>query len=136
TRILLVPSVWDEPFGRVAAEAMINGIPPIVSDRGSLPGVIGGDWAGCGAGRVMPLPEWMTVTTQQLPSESEVRPWFDAVCELWDDPDLYRRMGARGRAIAEERHGEGMSRARHVGYFTALRSGGPLPYGAVGDVKG
>ena len=25
TRILLVPSVWDEPFGRVAAEAMING---------------------------------------------------------------------------------------------------------------
>ena len=24
TRILLVPSVWEEPFGRVAAEAMIN----------------------------------------------------------------------------------------------------------------
>ena len=36
TRLLVVPSVWDEPFGRVAAEAMINGIPPLVSDRGSL----------------------------------------------------------------------------------------------------
>jgi hypothetical protein len=24
------PSVWQEPFGRVAAEAMINAIPPIV----------------------------------------------------------------------------------------------------------
>ena len=24
TRILVVPSVWEEPFGRVAAEAMIN----------------------------------------------------------------------------------------------------------------
>ena len=43
TRILLVPSVWEEPFGRVAAEAMINGIPPLVSDRGSLPDVIGGE---------------------------------------------------------------------------------------------
>jgi glycosyltransferase involved in cell wall biosynthesis len=38
TRILLVPSVWDEPFGRVAAEAMINGVPPIVSSsRGTKP---------------------------------------------------------------------------------------------------
>jgi glycosyltransferase involved in cell wall biosynthesis len=36
TRLLVVPSVWDEPFGRVAAEAMINAIPPLVSDRGSL----------------------------------------------------------------------------------------------------
>ena len=36
TRILLVPSVWEEPFGRVAAEAMINGIPPMVGDRGAL----------------------------------------------------------------------------------------------------
>jgi hypothetical protein len=25
--ILLVPSVWEKPFGRVAAEAMINAIP-------------------------------------------------------------------------------------------------------------
>jgi glycosyltransferase involved in cell wall biosynthesis len=130
TRLLLVPSVWDEPFGRVAAEALINGIPPIVSERGSLPGVIGGDWSGGGAGRVMPIPGWMTVTTSRLPSESEVRPWFDAVCELWDDPDLYGRMAARGRALAEERYGEEMSRARHVGYFTALRSGGPPPWTA------
>ena len=43
TRILLVPSVWEEPFGRVAAEALVNGIPPIVSNRGALPDVINGD---------------------------------------------------------------------------------------------
>ena len=41
TRILLVPSVWDEPFGRVAAEAMINAVPPLVANRGSLPHVVG-----------------------------------------------------------------------------------------------
>jgi glycosyltransferase involved in cell wall biosynthesis len=31
---------WEEPFGRVAAEAMINAIPAIVSNRGSLPSVV------------------------------------------------------------------------------------------------
>ena len=41
TRILLVPSTLEEPFGRVAAEAMINGIPALVSNRGSLPHVVG-----------------------------------------------------------------------------------------------
>ena len=57
TRILLVPSVWEEPFGRVAAEAMINGVPALVSDRGALPHVIGGDFAEGGGGRVTADPE-------------------------------------------------------------------------------
>ena len=34
TRVLLAPSVWNEPAGRVAAEALLNGIPPLVSDHG------------------------------------------------------------------------------------------------------
>ena len=60
TRILLVPSVFREPFGRVAAEALINGIPPLVSDRGALPQTVRG------AGRVLPLPSWMNETTQHV----------------------------------------------------------------------
>lgn len=40
TKILLVPSIWPEPFGRVCVEAMVNGIPPIVSKRGGLPEVV------------------------------------------------------------------------------------------------
>jgi hypothetical protein len=73
TRILLVPSVWEEPFGRVAAEAMINGIPPLVSERGALPEVIGGDLCAGGGGRVLPIPDWMTFSTVRLPSEAEGR---------------------------------------------------------------
>jgi glycosyltransferase involved in cell wall biosynthesis len=126
TRILLVPSVWAEPFGRVAAEAMINGIPPLVSDRGSLPHVIGGDFCNGGGGRVLPLPEWLTFKSARLPSEAEVQPWFDAVCELWDDAALYERVASRARQIADERYGEGVARERHVAYFTSLRSGGRL----------
>jgi hypothetical protein len=128
TRILLVPSVWEEPFGRVAAEAMINGIPPLVSHRGSLPDVVGGDFSTGGGGRVMPVPEWMSVKTTRLPSEAEVESWYDAVCALWDDPELYRSMATRARRIAEERYSESVSRRKHVDYFTSLRPGGhPVP---------
>ena len=36
-RFLLVPSIWDEPFGVVALEAIACGCIPIVSDTGGLP---------------------------------------------------------------------------------------------------
>lgn len=119
TRILLVPSVWEEPFGRVAAEAMINGIPPLVGNRGALPHVVGGDVADGGGGRVLPIPEWMMVHSTHLPSEQEVQPWFDAVCALWDDPALYDLVARRARGIAEVRYSEEVSRRRHVDYFTS-----------------
>jgi glycosyltransferase involved in cell wall biosynthesis len=124
TRILLVPSVWDEPFGRVAAEAMINAIPPIVGNRGSLPHVIGGDFSAGGCGRVLSIPEWMTFKTTRLPSEQEIEPWFDAVRALWDDPALYMAMATRARRLAQERYSEEVSRRLHVDYFTSLRPGG------------
>lgn len=41
TKILLVPSIWQEPFGRVVVEAMCNGIPCIVSNVGGLPEAVG-----------------------------------------------------------------------------------------------
>ena len=36
TKILLIPSVWEEGFGRVSIEAELNGIPVIASDIGGL----------------------------------------------------------------------------------------------------
>lgn len=49
--LLIVPSKWDEPFGRVAPEAIASGLPVLVSRRGGLPEtvdeefVVGGDSA-------------------------------------------------------------------------------------------
>jgi glycosyltransferase involved in cell wall biosynthesis len=123
TRILVVPSVWEEPFGRVAAEAMINAIPPLVSERGSLPHVIGGDFSQGGGGRVLPIPGWMTFKTKQLPTEREVQPWFDAIASLWDDAAHYAAMAARGREIAGARYSEAVSRRKHLDYFTSLDPG-------------
>ena len=41
SKLLLVPSLWNESFGLVAAEAMLNGIPVLASNRGALPETIG-----------------------------------------------------------------------------------------------
>lgn len=41
SKIVVVPSRWEEPFGRVPAEAMVSGIPCVVSGRGGLPEVVG-----------------------------------------------------------------------------------------------
>jgi glycosyltransferase involved in cell wall biosynthesis len=42
SRIVLVPSRWPEPFGRIAVEAMASGIPTLVSATGGLPEAVGG----------------------------------------------------------------------------------------------
>ncbi|RYY07395.1 MAG: glycosyltransferase, partial [Sphingobacteriaceae bacterium] len=40
-RFLLVPSLWEEPFGNVVLEAMACGCLPIVSNGGGLPDAVG-----------------------------------------------------------------------------------------------
>ena len=114
TRILLVPSTASEPFGRVAAEALVNGIPPIVSERGGLPETVGA------GGIVLPLPEWLSPESTELPSAGEARPWFEAVCGLWDDPVRYERASRLARAEAEQRFAESVMRRRYLDYFEAL----------------
>ncbi|MGA1835719.1 glycosyltransferase [Herbiconiux sp. 11R-BC] len=37
SRLVIVPSMWEEPFGRVAAEALAYGAVPVVSSLGGLP---------------------------------------------------------------------------------------------------
>jgi glycosyltransferase involved in cell wall biosynthesis len=41
TRTLLMPSIWEEAFGRTALEAQISGIPVVASKRGALPNTVG-----------------------------------------------------------------------------------------------
>ena len=114
TKILLVPTVVREPFGRVAAEALINGIPPLVSNRGALPETVQG------AGRVLPLPDWLTDQAQMLPSIQDVQPWFDAVCELWDDAGAYARASTAARETALRCYSEPILRSRYLEYFQSL----------------
>src|SRR6185369_11313740 len=95
TKILLVPSLFADPFGRVAAEALINGVPPLVSDRGGLPQTV------AGAGLVLPVPDRLSGKSLEVPEPEEIRMWFDAVCELWDDPAKYDAASRLARETAE-----------------------------------
>ena len=39
-RVLLMPSVWEESFGRTVIEAQLNGLPVLASNRGALPQLV------------------------------------------------------------------------------------------------
>ena len=118
TKLLLVPSVTDEPFGRVAAEAMCNAIPPLVSDRGGLPDTVGD------GGVVLPLPGWLETRVDRMPRDEELAPWFDAIVKLWDDRGAYAAASAAALASARALYDEAAQRQRYVDYFTQP---GPFP---------
>lgn len=97
-RVVLVPSVWRESFGRVAAEALLNGIPVVASDRGALPEVVGA------GGVCLPLPADLTPESRTPPSAADVRPWAEAVFRLWDDPVAYATASRAARDAATRWH--------------------------------
>jgi hypothetical protein len=93
TRILLAPSL-RESGGRVVAEALWNGIPPVVSDRGAQPE------ARRGAGFMIPIPADLTEHVRSPVSVDVVRPWIEVIVRLFDDDPFYDEECARARASA------------------------------------
>jgi glycosyltransferase involved in cell wall biosynthesis len=81
TRLVLMPSIHEETFGRVVAEAQSSGIPALVSERGALPEILGG------GGLAMPL-------------DAGFDAWLAAFNRIWDDRALYDRSAAAARAAA------------------------------------
>jgi len=78
-----VPSVAPESFGLVAAEAILNGIPVIASDRGALAEVVGDD------GECLAIPASFTPESRIAPTADEVRLWVEAVQRRWDQPTFH-----------------------------------------------
>jgi len=95
SRVVLMPSLWDESLGRVAVEALINGLPVVASDRGALPETLGA------AGVCLPLPPACTPESRAAPSAAEVEPWCAEVERLWDDAAYYAARSAASRLAAE-----------------------------------
>lgn len=80
-RVLLVPSRWEEAWGRVATEAHFSGIPVVGSKRGGLPEAIG--------------PGGVTIDL-----DADISLWVDAVRRLWDDDAEYARLSAAALEFA------------------------------------
>jgi glycosyltransferase involved in cell wall biosynthesis len=95
SRAVLMPSLWCESLGRVAMEALANGLPVLASDRGALPETLGE------AGFVFTLPARCTPQGRAVPTAREVAPWVAVVERLWDDPGFEDRHRARAREAAQ-----------------------------------
>jgi glycosyltransferase involved in cell wall biosynthesis len=95
SRIVLMPSLWNESFGRVAAEALINGIPVLASRRGALPEVLER------AGFLFDVPACSTDESRVVPTAEEVTPWVEMILRLWDEVAFYRDQQRRCRDAAE-----------------------------------
>lgn len=81
TRLLLMPSIWEETFGRTVVEAQLNGIPVLASRRGGLPESVGaGGWL--------------------LDPDGDAAIWRQALRRLWADSDLYGQVSAAATANA------------------------------------
>lgn len=84
-RLVVVPSLWPEPFGLVGPEAMAHGIPVVAS-------------------RVGGIPEWLDDGEVGFLFEpGDVQGLADRINRLLFDRPLARRLGQRARAVAGSR---------------------------------
>jgi hypothetical protein len=100
SKAVIMPSLWNESFGLVAAEAMINGIPVLASNRGALPEIVGD------GGLLFDIPARYTPETTDVPSAEEVEPWVEAIIRLWDDKAFYREQSRKALEHAQRWHPE------------------------------
>ncbi len=80
SRVLLMPSVWEESFGRTVVEAQLNGLPVLASRRGALPQLVGA------GGMVLDI-------------HAPVAEWAQALRRLHDPMASAERDAARHQAI-------------------------------------
>ena len=72
-RIVMMPSRWEEAWGRVATEAQVSGIPVIATDIGGLAESVG--------------PGGVLMSRNASPED-----WVKVIRRLWDDDTEYRRV--------------------------------------------
>ncbi|CAM3796053.1 glycosyltransferase [Vreelandella rituensis] len=114
-RVLLAPSLWWESSGRVLAEAMLNSIPALITNRGGMPEMIDD------AGIAFDFPEECYEEPHQyLLNDEELQPLLNAVIVFYDDEALYQTYVERAKRVGEQKHHIDKATQRLVNAFTPL----------------
>lgn len=131
-KALVMPSVWNEPFGRLSGECMINGTPVILSNRGGLSESTGlepccdaVDPVTCAPAGGLPLdiPAWLTPQVERAISVEEAEPWVSAVIRMHDDAAFYGACVEAARTFGETYRPEVLGR-RYVEFFEGVLKSG------------
>lgn len=120
-RVLLAPSLGWESAGRVVAEAMLNGIPAIVSDNGGMPEIMGD------GGVAIQFDAALLADHSRLPSSEALQPVLAHLESLFDDGAQYAALCKRAAQVGRSVHSLQASTAR---LLTALE---PLAQQRAGD---
>jgi len=94
TRILLVPSLWDEAFGMVVIEAMLRGIPVLASQVGGLPE------AKLGLDYVLPVQPFSSAHDYAKTLPHDIDPWLNALEALLASPAHYQALSRASQEAA------------------------------------
>lgn len=82
-KVLLMPSIWEESFGRCVVEAQHSGIPVLASDRGGLREAVG-------QGGIC------------LEADADVDRWVETLSRICSDEEIYRDLSAKAREHANQ----------------------------------
>lgn len=98
-RVLLHPSLWWESAGRVIAEAALNAIPCIVTNRGGQPEMM----AQGGISITLPESFYEEPYNKLLPLEN-VQTLVNVLISWYDDPDIYRKYCEKALGVGHRLH--------------------------------
>ncbi|MBO3748356.1 glycosyltransferase family 4 protein [Streptosporangiaceae bacterium NEAU-GS5] len=129
TRLLLMPSLWDETFGYTAVEGMLHGVPVLAGDVGGL------SEAKLGVPYLLPVRPIRRYHPQRddepypapVVPEQDIGPWLVALDRLLTDPAHYRDIAFRGREAATAFVGglDATAFERYLGRLPVARAAAP-----------
>lgn len=124
-RLLLAPSLWWESGARVLVEAMLNGIPAVITDNGGMPEMVQG------GGIILRLDAACHEKPYaRVPADEALEPLLQCLQALFDDEAQYAELAARARLVGRTQHRLDISTQRLLRALqplVALRAGDADP---------